>query len=582
MDDLNVRQLFTVKIQLKPIDITSHYESKIREAILNKYGDHCYINGFIRKHSIDIVKISNGAKIGSHLHGCLTFMVEFSALCCIPRTNTIIPCSIQKINKFGVMAHSFPIDVIIPRQLQATKDINKMENLSIGDLIHVRTLDYRIESDRLVVVGIITQVDLAKPNKIELPPSQLIFPDTVNLIVSDQPPEPADQWGMTETLIQLKKKITPYDTDGTWTKYIAPLINPHEMVDKPHGNTTSILVYNKYRTLYDPTSLYPVLTRAYFKLWEVLSETKVLEGTTGRPLKIANLAEGPGGFIQALLDFRNRQHTTEWKEDQYYAITMKKDPSHDKVMDWNYSPAKNYFDLVNKQGYHVKLSWGQTEDGNLINVDNIRSFSREIGDTKCDLITGDGGIDVSGDDDKYSRQEYLNSSLFFAEIITALSNQTIGGSFILKIYDLYYDITVQMLHLLRMYYQKMFLIKPRTSRPANSEKYVVCVGFLGCPPTMLEHLMSLLDQWIQVRNRGKHVFGFEPVSVLVTPDTDFSQSLIQFSQYNSQLQMEKINEGLGLVTTNRYKTPETRKELLDNQHILAQKWCQVYHLPYVV
>ena len=135
MDDLYVPQIFTVKIQLDPIDMNLDFETTIKNEVITKYGDHCYINGFIQKHSIEFIRISNGIKIGSHLHGCLTFTVEFSARCCVPRTNTIIPCTVQKTNKFGVMAHVYPIDVIIPRQLQSTHDINLLENLNTGAVI---------------------------------------------------------------------------------------------------------------------------------------------------------------------------------------------------------------------------------------------------------------------------------------------------------------------------------------------------------------------------------------------------------------------------------------------------------------
>lgn len=43
-------------------------------------------------------------------------------------------------------------------------------------------------------------------------------------------------------------------------------------------------------------------------------------------MQIANLAEGPGGFIHCLVDYRNQQHkhpVRGWKHDEYYSITLK-------------------------------------------------------------------------------------------------------------------------------------------------------------------------------------------------------------------------------------------------------------------
>jgi cap1 methyltransferase len=62
----------------------------------------------------------------------------------------------------------------------------------------------------------------------------------------------------------------------------------------------------------------------------------------------------------------------------------------------------------------------------------------------------------------------VNAKLFFAEIVTALTIQDIGGVFILKIYDCTFEITKQMITLLSAFYKKVSIIKPATSRPANS------------------------------------------------------------------------------------------------------------------
>lgn len=585
MDDLYVPQLISVKLQLNPADLKSGFESTIRKIIAAKYGDHCYNNGFIQKHSIEIIRISNGVRRGSHLHGCLTFNVDFSARCCVPRAGTIIPCTIQKVNKFGVMAHAYPIDIIVPRQLQATSDIGLLAEIDRGDLIHVRTMDYRIESDRLIVVGVITQVDLAKPNRIELPtdvPTSLTETtiELVTLNVTEKTPEPNPEWGDETILNQLRTQITP--NQKIWDTKISHFLNSHEYVDK--DSKQSIIKYNQKETIYDPHALYPVFTRAYFKLWEILTDFKVFESYQNNPIKIANLAEGPGGFIQCLIDFRNRQHSAEWKQDQYFAITIKKDPSRPElagIQDWSYPLGKQYFDRINSSGYHVHLSYGREGNGDLTNATNIRSFSQEVSGQGygCDLITGDGGINVSQSDENYNRQEYDNAILFLGEIITALKNQSKGGTFILKIYSLYYDITIQLLHILRMAYREMHLIKPKTSRPANSEKYVVCRDYLGLSPVIIEHLLKLLEEWFRIKSQQRSNYYVNSFSSLIVTPTNFTSSLKDFSQTNTTWQMEKIREGLELIASKRYNDSQTQSELRNNAERLARKWCQTYHLP---
>lgn len=49
-----------------------------------------------------------------------------------------------------------------------------------------------------------------------------------------------------------------------------------------------------------------IFSRAYFKLWEIL-ETGVLDDMKNKEMSIGCVAEGPGGFIHALVDYRLRQ-----------------------------------------------------------------------------------------------------------------------------------------------------------------------------------------------------------------------------------------------------------------------------------
>ena len=115
-------------------------------------------------------------------------------------------------------------------------------------------------------------------------------------------------------------------------------------------------------------------------------------------------------------------------------------------------------------------------------------------------MTGDGGIECIGDKE-FEYQEVFNVKLFLGEIIAALRVQAEGGTFILKIYDCCFRLTRQLLMLLALYYGKVQIVKPITSRPGNSEKYLLCQGFRGISQEELEQLKGLLVEW--VRNEPK-------------------------------------------------------------------------------
>ena len=55
--------------------------------------------------------------------------------------------------------------------------------------------------------------------------------------------------------------------------------------------------------------------------------------------------------------------------------------------------------------------------------------------------------------------------------------QETGGTFILKIFDMFLKSTDDYIYLLSLFYNKVYIIKPQTSRLANSEKYIICKDF---------------------------------------------------------------------------------------------------------
>lgn len=73
-----------------------------------------------------------------------------------------------------------------------------------------------------------------------------------------------------------------------------------------------------------------------------------------------------------------------------------------------------------------------------------------------------------------------------------LAIQKQGGTFILKIFDVFHKPTVDILYLLCYYYNNVSIMKPHTSRVANSEKYVICQGFKVADSTpIIEQIVEL-------------------------------------------------------------------------------------------
>lgn len=590
MDTLYVPEIIKVKINLPSIYFDKDYEQQIKRKIKDKYGDTCNNTGYMKKSSIEIVNIGVGTKTGSHLSAVMTYPVQFKVLQCIPRKDKIIRCRIQTLNKFGARARLHPMEIIVPRQIQQYYNMDVFATLKEGDYVYVKSLNYSINQGQLTVIGYITELSLEKPNSLEIPNDALITQNYQNeIILSPYPPLPLTLLGSNESLNQLKDKITIHLK--SWEETIKYLINPYELIDiyRPDSKKTGKKFGKNYQSIikYDitgKTGLYPIFSRAYFKLWEIIAELKLLDQFQNKPIRIGNLAEGPGGFIHALIDYRKQQNGGEWKSDEYFGITLKKKDSTDGVMDWNHPKPSEYFNLMTKSGYQLNLTYG-SGSGDLLDVSNIKHYvEKDLQNRKCHLVTADGGIELRTDEE-YALQELANAKLFFSEILTALSIQEKDGIFILKIYDVYHHLTLQMIILLSIYYDSLTIIKPRTSRPANSEKYIVCRGFNGISTDQLNQLYEIFDQWLKIEKESKYVDNDQYINSIFrfieNSGSEFVNNLIQFNEYNITMQIEKITEGLNLIETGDINKNDVKMAYKQSQKNLAEKWCEMFNVPYI-
>ena len=109
--------------------------------------------------------------------------------------------------------------------------------------------------------------------------------------------------------------------------------------------------------------------------------------------------------------------------------------------------------------------------GNIYNLTDIHKYINNFNDRKADLVTSDGGFDFSNN---YNNQEIDSHHIIFNEIIISFLILRKGGNFVCKFFDLYNIFTIQMIYILTSMFKETYIYKPKTSRPANSEKYIIC------------------------------------------------------------------------------------------------------------
>lgn len=98
----------------------------------------------------------------------------------------------------------------------------------------------------------------------------------------------------------------------------------------------------------------------------------------------------------------------------------------------------------------------------------------------CHLYTSDAGLDAEKDVGPwtaYVDQERMTIKLHLGCLIAGLEVLSPGGSLICKQYTLFEENTKRLINYCSMFFEEVLLVKPVTSRPCNSEVYMIGLGF---------------------------------------------------------------------------------------------------------
>ena len=341
-------------------------------------------------------------------------------------------------------------------------------------------------------------------------------------------------------LYNIKEKIK--DREDEWDSY-KKYTNPYEYIH------TSV-PYKKHSV-----AKYKPLSRAYFKMVEILELFHLHK--IDSPISTFHLAEGPGGFIEALAHLRN------CKQDSYIGMTLL-DPHSDDMI-----PAWKKTDHFLKEHPNVILENGADGTGNILSLENLDYCKNKYG-SSMNMITADGGFDFSTD---FNNQESNMSRLLFAQICFALCMQKTDGSFVLKMFDCFTEATIDMLYLLSASYKKVYITKPQTSRYANSEKYIVCSGFIheSCD-SIYPYIRNAFEKMNEL---PEHVnisrFLGQPISHY------FITRLEEYNAIFGQQQIENIHATLSLMDHKQQKNEKIDAIVKANvQRCIL--WCNKYNV----
>ena len=169
---------------------------------------------------------------------------------------------------------------------------------------------------------------------------------------------------------------------------------------------------------------------------------------------------------------------------------------------------------------------------------------------KVDLIVADGGADVSKN---FEYQEQLSVPLVVSECYIGVTSVKPGGSFVLKIFDTVTTVMSHLLYLLGLSFEKVVIFKPISSRPANSERYVICTKLRRQGADMTAALLKKV--WKQ---QGTE---YIPTSLIDKVDSMFIDYLKQTNRISLKVQLQSGTQIVQYIRDkSKRRVPEETKE----------------------
>ena len=363
------------------------------------------------------------------------------------------------------------------------------------------------------------------------------------------PNMPLFKYGFYYYIHQTKDKMEIFNTDfKNKSREVHKIINPYEDT-VPQEDLVKQFKNDKLKPTDDINSFSikyftsdRIISRAFYKMWELLMMFPLIPDNS-KNITTIHIAEAPGSFVQAIIYYREKFFTKEQvKNDRYIATSIDADKK-----------TSDYIPVFSQNLLSIKQfsKWGY-RDSDLTQTDIIDKFLIDNSKIKADLITADGGFNWKNEN--YQEQEaYI---LLLSEIYCAIKVQAVGGSFVIKFFEIFTELTVKMIELLKRFYSNVIITKPLLSRLSNSERYIICLNFKSNSDLDLDKIYQIIK--LANTNNDKYLVDIFP-DYQINPALDIviKLSSTQLSNY----QHKQINEMISYYNDGNYYGEVYRKYL---------------------
>ncbi|XP_014781496.1 cap-specific mRNA (nucleoside-2'-O-)-methyltransferase 1 [Octopus bimaculoides] len=310
---------------------------------------------------------------------------------------------------------------------------------------------------------------------------------------------------------------------------------------------------------------------------------------TGQPLVSSNsllyfadICAGPGGFSEYVLWRRKG-------DAKGFGLTLR-ECNDFKLEEFFAGPSEMF-----------EPHYGADGTGDIYKTENQKAFEKFVKENTeskgVHFVMADGGFSVEGQE---NIQEILSKQLYLCQFLTALLVLRDDGHFVCKLFDIFTPFSVGLVYLMYRAFHQIAIFKPVTSRPANSERYIICKALRTDAEPIKQYLHEINLELLQMDDDECDINDIVPLETLL--DGRFyeyirsSNDLLAKKQINN---LRKIHSFALDTNRHEYSQKDIRKQCLqlwkipDNVRVapakgnpsiifskLMEEDCNMYHLTY--
>lgn len=256
---------------------------------------------------------------------------------------------------------------------------------------------------------------------------------------------------------KMEKKINQYNKLISDPKHID---NNKVLYEKYGQNVQPIRRFFFYDLTDELTKNYNAegVTIAWAKCYELLYHYKLLDSEGDKTCFC--ICEQPGAFVYAI------NHYSKQYLGKNVSFILQ---SLNSTFYGSFPPDK-YLYAQHKEIY----DYGPEMTGDIMDINNIKYYRAKYYEKMFTLITADCGVDCSDD---FTKQENNSLEFILGQFIAALGLCDEGTNYFFKLFTIYESVTQQLIYLLGLLFDNVFITRTLATKINSGEIYCVCKKF---------------------------------------------------------------------------------------------------------